>query len=125
MPQKEYDENTFGGRLYYLRKQDKRTLTDVADDTGISANFLSELERNKKEPSDETVQKLAAYYDVEEDELFRLLGRLPKRIRDEMEESPHLQTLLLEITHNKGLCREKKEKLYRKLIELYKSVSDE
>jgi transcriptional regulator with XRE-family HTH domain len=122
---KEYDESTFGGKLFHLRMRDKRTLTDVSQDIGISANFLSELEHNKKEPSDDTVQILAAYYEIEEDELFRLLNRIPKRIRNEMEDSPHLQQLLLEITHNTKLDREKKEVLYRKLIELYNSMTNE
>ena len=50
-------------RLRFLRKKRKKTLVEVSVKTKISVSFLSEIERGIANPSAETLQRLADYYD--------------------------------------------------------------
>jgi transcriptional regulator with XRE-family HTH domain len=42
-----------GHELRTERRRQERTLTDVAQDAGVSTQYLSEIERGRKEPSSE------------------------------------------------------------------------
>lgn len=53
-----------GRRLKYLREQANKTLTDVADDTGIPPTTLSAYERGKMSMTVERLEALARYYGV-------------------------------------------------------------
>jgi DNA-binding XRE family transcriptional regulator len=48
------------GRELRAERQDTgRTLADVAEDAGVSTQYLSEVERGRKEPSSEVLQAVA------------------------------------------------------------------
>ena len=44
-----------GRELRELRRTAGRTLADVAEDAGVSTQYLSEIERGRKEPSSEVL----------------------------------------------------------------------
>lgn len=44
-----------GARLRRLRKHRRLTLNDVAQEAGLSSQYLSEIERGRKEPSSEMI----------------------------------------------------------------------
>ncbi len=48
-----------GQRLRALRHQHQETLTETAGRAGISPQYLSEIERGRKEPSSEMIAALA------------------------------------------------------------------
>lgn len=51
------------GKMFrLLRKFKKRTLKDVAEETGLSVSFLSDMERGRTNPSLKTVIALAEYH---------------------------------------------------------------
>lgn len=58
-----------GKRLRELRGV-HRTLADVSDGSGVSAQQLCQYELGQRVPSSETVAKLAAYYDTSIDYIF-------------------------------------------------------
>jgi len=58
-----------GARLRLLRSQRKMTLTDVAEQTGISKSTLSRLENGQRRPSLELLLPLARVYRVPLDDL--------------------------------------------------------
>ncbi|WP_203663740.1 helix-turn-helix domain-containing protein [Lacticaseibacillus sp. 53-4] len=64
-----------GDRLKKLRG-DGRTQEDVAKAVGVSRAAYSHFENNRNEPDNDTLKKLAQYYDVSID---YLLGRTDKR----------------------------------------------
>lgn len=68
---------SFGHYINKLRAQKGLILAEVAKELDISTNYLSELERGKKSPSDRTVVSIAEYYNVPVLELFLLLDRGP------------------------------------------------
>jgi len=51
--------HVLGRRLRTLREREGRTLTDVAERAGISPQYLSEIERGRKEPSSEMIAAVA------------------------------------------------------------------
>ena len=48
-----------GRELRDERQETGRTLADVAEQAGVSTQYLSEIERGRKEPSSEVVQAVA------------------------------------------------------------------
>ncbi|MGH3199021.1 MAG: helix-turn-helix domain-containing protein, partial [Streptosporangiaceae bacterium] len=48
-----------GQRLRALRQEQRETLTETAGRAGISPQYLSEIERGRKEPSSEMIAALA------------------------------------------------------------------
>ncbi|MGA4506522.1 helix-turn-helix domain-containing protein [Propionibacteriaceae bacterium G1746] len=53
-----------GGRLRRRRYERGETLDDVAARAGVSPQYLSEIERGRKEPSSEMVQAVAGALDL-------------------------------------------------------------
>lgn len=53
-----------GSRIKKLRKERGATLKEVADATGLSQGYLSQIETDKVEPSISVLRKLASYYKV-------------------------------------------------------------
>jgi transcriptional regulator with XRE-family HTH domain len=53
-----------GSRLRELRRQREEKLTETAGRAGISPQYLSEVERGRKEPSSEMIAALAGAFDL-------------------------------------------------------------
>ncbi|MGH3265095.1 MAG: helix-turn-helix domain-containing protein [Trebonia sp.] len=59
-----------GGRLRALRTDRNETLAETAERAGISPQYLSEVERGRKEPSSEMIAALAGALDITVAELM-------------------------------------------------------
>ncbi len=53
-----------GSRLRVLRAERGETLSETAERAGISPQYLSEVERGRKEPSSEMIAALAGALDI-------------------------------------------------------------
>ena len=60
----------FGKRLRKLRRNMELTQEQLADQVGVSLNFIGQLERGENSPSLETIQKLAEVLGVPVKDLF-------------------------------------------------------
>ena len=49
-----------GEKIHMYRKQSKKTLNQMAEITGLSASYLSQLERNRIDPSLSSLRKIAS-----------------------------------------------------------------
>lgn len=67
-----------GRELREERNGRGRTLADVAQDAGVSTQYLSEIERGRKEPSSEVLQAVAGALDLR---LVDLTIRVSRRLR--------------------------------------------
>ncbi|MGO1628763.1 MAG: helix-turn-helix domain-containing protein, partial [Microbacterium sp.] len=56
--------NLVGDRLRTTRHERGETLTDVADRAGVSPQYLSEVERGRKEPSSEMIAAIGGALDL-------------------------------------------------------------
>jgi transcriptional regulator with XRE-family HTH domain len=66
-----------GGVLREERRAQDRTLADVARSAGVSAQYLSEVERGRKEPSSEVLEAVTAALDLR---LVDLTARVTRRL---------------------------------------------
>jgi transcriptional regulator with XRE-family HTH domain len=97
-----------GARLRAIRKKQGDTLTDVGAQTGLSVSFLSDIERGRTQPSLDTLEKLATYYQltindllegVDADTLTSNTGYPPsfEEFRKEIDIEPELVDLLMRV----------------------------
>ncbi|HEY6933158.1 MAG TPA: helix-turn-helix transcriptional regulator [Marmoricola sp.] len=67
-----------GRELRQERAAQKRTLADVAEKAGVSTQYLSEVERGRKEPSSEVVEAVGGALGLT---LLDLTTRVSERLR--------------------------------------------
>lgn len=67
-----------GRELREERQAQKRILTDVAEQAGVSTQYLSEVERGRKEPSSEVVEAIGGALGLT---LLDLTERISHRLR--------------------------------------------
>lgn len=108
-----------GELLQQIRADRGLSLASVGEEVGCSANYLSEIERGLKVPSDVLLRKLSRFYEIEEAPLYGAYGKVPLTAFEELENNIPLQKTLLEIGRNKSLTEEKKHVLYDKMYRLY------
>lgn len=116
----------FGRFLNKLRLRKGLTLVQASEKIGISYNYLSELENGKKSPKDDqVVRKIANLYGVNEDILFRKLGRLPLGTMEHIRHySPALLSLLSEVERKVDLTPEQRKSIEEQIMNIYKKYLD-
>lgn len=95
-----------------------RSLAEVSKAIELSPNYISAVERGRV-PSDHYIQVAASYFDVDEDDLFIMWGKVPILTRDLVQENVALQRSLAQISRDRSLSDEEKEKMYD---EIYKTI---
>ncbi len=68
-----------GERLRQLRKTRGLSLRRAAEILGLSAPFISDVERGRRDPSDRRLAQLMALYDVKYDDIAPHDSRMPTR----------------------------------------------
>ena len=74
----------FGTQLRELRKAKQLTQRDLAKKVGVSFTYISKIESGNAGyiPSAETIKRLAAILEVNEDELLLLAKKIPESVRN-------------------------------------------
>lgn len=62
-------EEQLGMRIRYLRKMKKMSIEDLALECGINKNYLSDLERGKRNPTLQMLEKIANGFGISISEL--------------------------------------------------------
>lgn len=65
------DEKTIAENIQQSRKQQKMTLQELADKTGLTKGYLSKIERSEKAPPYSTLNKIAGALGVEITDIFQ------------------------------------------------------
>lgn len=115
----------FADYIRDLRQKKGLYLEHVAKATGFSINYISEVERGIRSPNDELISSLAKLFNVEEEELFFLAGKLPPSFVEEAIENESLQSLIVQIARNKNLSKEKKVERYKMISEILKALNED
>jgi transcriptional regulator with XRE-family HTH domain len=101
--------NNLGKKLRNLRLHQRMTLEHVADRTGLSAGFLSSLERSQTNASIVTLQKLAKFYHTNILSFFDDSGQRQKLVRPKerkvLETQPGTRIELLALGHTMMECQ--------------------
>ena len=85
-PQEPLWREVLGRRLRVLRQEQQETLAETAARAGISPQYLSEIERGRKEPSSEMIAALAGALDTT---LIDLTEQVAGDLRRQMSLVPH------------------------------------
>jgi transcriptional regulator with XRE-family HTH domain len=96
----------FPTKLKLLRSERNLGIKALARDLGISYTYISHIERGKAKPSEELVKKLAAFFQVDEEELLVSAGKFPSDVEKILYEHPHEIVMLLRESfghHSKAL----------------------
>ena len=67
-------EKQLGMRIRYLRKNKKMSIEDLALEAGINKNYLSDLERGKRNPTIKVMEKIAVALEISISELVKGLA---------------------------------------------------
>jgi transcriptional regulator with XRE-family HTH domain len=105
--------STIGTELRNIRKINDISLAEVAEQAGVSTMYISEIERDKKSPSDDVIRKLSDIYKVHEVELFEGFRRIPEPITEELLTYSDLFEGLYKISISTKITIKEKENLYR------------
>lgn len=84
----------FGTYIRGLREKRGLTLAQVARRLDLSINYVSQLERDLRKPTDKLVIEFSRLYKVDEDILFRKSGQIPLRVRKVINRNINLQKSL-------------------------------
>lgn len=110
-----------GDRLRELRENKKMYQDDLAKKMNVSKSAIGMYERNEREPNDETLLKMAAFFDCTTDFLLgnsddpRLTAMEERVIGDEFKE-------LMDIYNS--LTKEEKEKFKERILAYAKGMTD-
>lgn len=110
---------SIGEELRNIRNNKNMPMSEVADKIGVSTVYISEIERDRKIPSDEVIEKLADLYNVKEVNLFEGFKRVPESINDEIINNKKLFEVLFDISTNEKLTKEQKEEFYSEIHKIY------
>lgn len=78
----------FGNKLRLLRKSKKVSLRDLSKKLRYDRSYLSRVENNAVNPSDELIKAAAKFFRVREEELRIAAGKFPKDIVDILSNHP-------------------------------------
>ncbi|WP_422661112.1 helix-turn-helix domain-containing protein [Paenibacillus sp. EC2-1] len=113
-----------GKYIKSIRKHHGETLIRLGCDFDLSANYISEIERGVKPPSEQFINKFCERFKIEPKEVYSRLKRAPEHAVEELNTNIVAQELLLEIGKNKKLKQQDKERIYNQLLQWYKEVID-
>jgi transcriptional regulator with XRE-family HTH domain len=114
-----HKERTAGLELRLLRTEKGKSLREVSNAVGISENYLSEIERNKKLPADDIIRELASYFNIDEKYLFDKFDKIPLKLQEELKGHDALSRTLYDISKDESLSEADKEVLYDSIQKLY------
>ncbi|MCM3155623.1 helix-turn-helix transcriptional regulator [Priestia megaterium] len=107
---------TVGAYLKEKRNDKGLTLMCVAEIIGVTANYISLIERGKNTPNDEIITKLADLYEIDEDDLFERFDKVPASIMKEVKKYKYLRKAISEISRKEDITEQDKEDIYKSLL---------
>lgn len=78
----------FGSVLHELRLGAGVGIKRLAPQLGVSYTYLSKLEANRTQPSEDLVTRVATYFGYDEDLLLLSANKIPQDIRQILREHP-------------------------------------
>ncbi|MCW2278757.1 helix-turn-helix domain-containing protein [Heliophilum fasciatum] len=111
-----------GAYLAHLRKQKGLTYSQLGEQLGVSASYLSRLEKGGEYPSDHLVRKIANHFEIMESDLFEKLGRSPLIAREVLERHPHLAKAYEQVEKDPDFDDIEKNQFYDEIAQMYQVV---
>lgn len=116
---KGYVTMNIGETLKEARKERKLKLKDLSARTGITVSFLSDMENNKKQPSLETLQKIADALNLPVYSFFREGARIPPVQPGANPSYENFMEQAAALFMSSELTNDDKEAVFKDLTDLY------
>jgi transcriptional regulator with XRE-family HTH domain len=113
---------TIGNELRNIRKVKGINLKEVAEQAGVSTMYISEIERDKKAPSDEVIEKLSEIYKVNEIQLYEGFRRIPEVMFNEIINHSDLFEVIYKMATNPNITDEQKKEIYAEIKTKYDTM---
>ncbi|MCA1025026.1 helix-turn-helix domain-containing protein [Cytobacillus kochii] len=110
------DNAEFGSFIRKLRLARGWTLLDCANRVGISTNYVSQLERGVRDPTESLIVKFATEYKIDEGILFRKASMISPDVRNVILRNDSLQKALSYI-HKNNLSQKKEREIMDRLFQ--------
>ena len=94
-------ERTLGEIIREGRLAQKLGLRELARELGITPSYLSDIENDRRVPSEDVLRKLAARLNLDVDHLLALAGRFGDDAERYMKRNPSVGVLFRRISENK------------------------
>lgn len=111
-----------GKTLKELRNQRKLSVFKVAKEVHISGNYVSQIERGLKAPSDIVLHSLADFYGINKEELFSLYGRICEEPKSYILANPPFRRTITQISIDERLTDDEKNYLSEEIQKLYEDL---
>ncbi|MTV49824.1 helix-turn-helix domain-containing protein [Heliobacillus mobilis] len=108
-----------GEYLRDIREKKGITLTQLSEKIGVSAAYLSGLERGFKMPSDKLIMELADFYKLDTEDLFNRFGKVSATATTVLEKNPGIQKTLATISRDPRIPEDKKQAMYDEFFNVY------
>lgn len=79
---------TFGKLFRRLRSKTGLGIKRLAPELGVSYSYLSKLENNELNPSEEFVQRAARYFKTDRNQMLLSAGKIPPEVLRILQEHP-------------------------------------
>ena len=115
-----------GEYLMALRTERNLTQKNVSTQLGVSFQYLSEIEKGNKSPSDQLLHDLAEVYELGlegEVDLFQRYGRMPIFTSEELSDQESTQLALAELRRlvkTGKITDEQRQELYEEFAKVYR-----
>lgn len=106
--------NTLGEVLRDARVQADLTLRELAKKLNITPSYISDIENDRRVPSEEVLQQLAEELKLHFDELMALAGRVGNKAERYMKQHPAAGVLFRRISE-KSLAEDDLQKLLKQV----------
>lgn len=112
-----------GEKLKELRISRGESVHKVAKVVHISGNYLSELERGLKEPSDVVLESIAKHYEADMAYLFSLYSRIAPVETNALLRTPSFRKIVTQMSIDERFSDEEREQIGKELHKLYENLT--
>ncbi len=118
------DTDTLGSYIRRARSAKRVTLRQLAAAVGVTPSYLSDIENDRRAPSEDVLQRIAGQLELDLDELLALRGRLDQATEEYLRRFPAAVKLFRRIAKQE-LDESQLAELERRAVELGREKKDE
>lgn len=117
------DTDTLGSYIRRARSAKRVTLRQLAAAVGVTPSYLSDIENDRRAPSEDVLQRIAGQLELDLDELLALRGRLDQATEEYLRRVPAAVKLFRRIAKQE-LDESQLAELERRAAELGREKKD-
>lgn len=118
------DTDTLGSYIRRARSAKRVTLRQLAAAVGVTPSYISDIENDRRAPSEDLLQRIAEHLELDLDELLALRGRLDQATEEYLRRFPAAVKLFRRIAKQE-LDESQLAELERRAAELGREKKDE